>query len=149
MKRTADPAELLSPVRERVERLLAWLREDGYEPVLHETYRTPERSAELVAAGKSQVKGGPSMHCYRIAADIICARHQWGCANHGCDFFDRLHSKALGLGFTRVRLTEPRTGRTYWDGPHIQAVPVALQSRVRNAKPEEIEQLAREYLRVP
>jgi len=148
MKRISDPDELLPPVRERVARLTAWLREDGYEWVLHETYRTPERSAELVAAGKSQVKGGPSMHCYRIAADIICGKHKWGCANHRCDFFDRLHSKALALGFTRVRLTEPKTGRKYWDGPHVQAVPVAVQDQVRRAKPEEIEQLAREYLRV-
>jgi hypothetical protein len=147
MTRISDPDELLPPVRASVERLIAWLREDGYEPALHETYRTPERGAALVAAGKSQVKGGPSMHCYRIAADIICAKHKWGCANHRCTFFDALHAKALGLGFTRVRLTEPKTGRKYWDGPHVQAVPVAVQNQVRRAKPEEIEQLAREYLR--
>lgn len=146
MKRVADPTELLPPVRERVERLMAWLREDGYEPVLHETYRTPQRAAQLAGSGNGTAIPD-SMHCYRIAADIICARHKWGCKNHRCAFFDVLHAKALALGFTRVRLTEPKTGRKYWDGPHVQAVPVAVQNRVRRAKPEEIEQLAREYLR--
>lgn len=114
-----------------------------HRPLLADGFRTLEQSAKTNAAGKSQL-AGPSMHCYRIAGDLICPEHFWDCAKHGCRFFDVLHQCALARGFTRVYLGK---GSKRWiDGPHVQAVPVREQNYVRRANAEEIELLVVKYL---
>lgn len=149
MKRVNDPAELLPAFRDVVEQLLERMRREGYKPVLHETYRTPERSKQLVASGTSRV-AGLSMHCYRIAADVICGVHQWSCEEKGCGYYRRLGIEAARLGLT---------WGGNWDGdgitreqrehdlPHVQAVPLAVQQRVRRSTLPDLEELVSEYLR--
>jgi hypothetical protein len=148
VKRISDPTELLPPFRRAVEQLFTAMRAAGHEPVLHETYRSPERSKALVAAGTSRVVG-LSMHCFRIAADVICAKHQWSCEEHGCAFY-----RQLGLHAARLGLTWGGD----WDGdgvtreqrehdlPHVQGVPMALQQRVRRSSVADLEELLGEYL---
>lgn len=133
----ADPAALSPPFRAAVERLLEQLRAAGYAPVLHETYRTPERAVLLAEAGPGIAQ---SMHCLRIAADAICARHGYDCGKHGCDFYQALGATAERLGMT-------------WGGRwpkqdlvHVQAIPIAVQNQARRSTPAEVDQLAAEYL---
>lgn len=149
MKRYSDPAELLPPFRRAVETLLERMRARGFAPRLHETYRSPARSQELVAKGTSRA-AGLSMHCYRIAADVICAQHLWDCETKGCTYYTRLGYEAQLLGLT---------WGGNWDGdsvtreqrehdlPHVQAVPIAVQQRVRRATLPDLEELLAEYLR--
>jgi hypothetical protein len=130
-----DPSALLAPLRVRVAKLLARMIARGHKSKLHETLRSEGRSQALVAAGKSRAKG-PSMHCYGVAADIICARHAWGCEAVGCKHYDVLGEEAAALGLT---------WGGDWDGdgvtreqrehdlPHVQAVPLSLQDEVRAA----------------
>jgi hypothetical protein len=141
MKRIADPAELLPPFRRAVEQLFVAMRAAGHEPVLHETYRTPERAARLVLEGRSKLTPGmPSMHTLRIAADVICARHQWGCGKHSCDFYQRLGAAAERLGMTWGGRFAAR------DLVHVQAVPVGAQQQARRSQQAELEELVAEYL---
>lgn len=142
MTRVYDLAELLPPFRRAVYVLLERLHAAGHEPVLHETYRTPERAAALIAKGRSKVAPGAlSMHCLRLAADLICERHQWDCGKAGCDFYQRLGLEAERLGMTWGGRWERR------DLVHVQAIPVAVQARARRATLPELEELLAEYLR--
>lgn len=138
MKLCSDLAELSPAFRAAVEHLLAQLRAAGYEPVLHETYRTPERAAALAEGGSGIAQ---SMHCLRIAADVVCARHGYDCGKHGCDFYQRLGATAERLGMTWGGRWPKR------DFVHVQAVPLAVQHQARRSTPAEVDQLAAEYLR--
>jgi hypothetical protein len=141
MKRVSDPAELLPAFRVGVAQLLERMRAAGHEPVLHETYRSPERAAALIEQGRSKIaKGALSMHTLRIAADIICARHQWSCGKEGCDFYTRLGSAAEHLGMTWGGRFPAR------DLVHVQAIPVAVQQRARRSTPAELERLVAAHL---
>lgn len=133
----ADLAALSPAFRAGVERLLEQLRFAGYEPVVHETYRTPERAAMLAVGGTGIAL---SMHCLRIAADVICARHAYNCGRVNCDFYQRLGSTAERLGMTWGGRFERR------DLDHVQGVPVAAQHAARRATPLELEQLVAEYV---
>lgn len=144
MKLYNDHAELLPAFRAAVERLEQALIVAGFRPLLFETYRTPERAAWLVATGKSRAKDGKSMHCLRIAADVICAQHYWACEEHGCGFYTRLGAEARLLGLT---------WGGDWDGdgvtreqhehdlPHVQAIPVRFQDAARRASAAELDAL--------
>jgi hypothetical protein len=148
--RVSSPAGLVPAFRAAVTALAERLRAAGYKPRLFETYRSPKRAQELVAAGKSRAKGGLSMHCYGMAADIICSVHLWSCAEHGCGFYEALGAEARKLGMT---------WGGDWDGdgvtreqrehdlPHVQAVPIDAQAAVRRAKPDELAALAELHLR--
>lgn len=150
MKLVNDLAELSAPFRAAVEQLLEQLRAAGYEPLVFETYRTPERARWLVAQGKSRAKDGQSMHCYRVAADIICAKHYWACEGCGCDYYTQLGIEAAKLGLT---------WGGDWDGdgvtreqhehdlPHVQGVPTSAQDAVRHAATLEIDHIVAHYLR--
>lgn len=145
MSRLSDIALLLPSFRARLMPMLERIRGQGYKPVVHETLRSLERSEQLVKEGRSQ-SVGPSMHCYRIAADIICGEHGWDCKEHGCRFYDVLHAEALDSGLTRVRLTNKKTGKKFWDGPHVQGCPVRLQDKVRECAPEHLDTLCKAIL---
>jgi hypothetical protein len=118
-----------------VERLLADLRKAGLEPVLHETYRTPERALMLSrdpdGDGPRKAPGSArSIHCHGAAVDIICGKHKWACAAHGCDFFPALGELATNLGLY---------WGGYWknvDSPHVQGIPAtgAAQNKLRALK---------------
>lgn len=138
VNRVSDPAELLPPFRRAVEMLLERMRASGHAPALNETYRTPERAAMLAEAGRGQAN---SLHTWRVAADLICERHQWDCGKHGCDFYSRLGLEAERLGMTWGGRWERR------DLVHVQGIPVAVQQSARRATLPELEELLGEYLR--
>lgn len=147
--RISSPSALVPPFRAAVTSLADRLRASKLQPRLFETYRSPKRAQELVEAGKSRARGGLSMHCYGMAADIICAEHLWGCEAHGCGFYEALGREARALGMT---------WGGDWDGdgitreqrehdlPHVQAIPIEAQAAVRRAEPGELAAMARMYL---
>ena len=134
-QRWDDPAMLLPAFRARVEMVMRRLVAMDLDPVLHETFRSKERAAMLVASGKSKAKGGLSMHCYGVAADVICKHHKWSCHEHACTFFQQLGEQAQKCGLTWGGDWDwnPATNDG-WDKPHLQAVPVAKQRFIRSAK---------------
>jgi hypothetical protein len=133
--------KLLVPAfRERVEIVLNELREQGYDPVVHETLRTKERAEQLVKEGKSLAKG-LSMHCLGLAVDCICRKHRWGCHQAGCDFFERYGVIAENHG-----LCWGGRWTSLVDLPHAQCIPVRLQALARSTQPEHLDTFARVYL---
>ena len=130
MSYKADDVELLLPsFRPYVERLLAALEALGYPAVPRDTLRTP-KEAEANASKGVGVKD--SMHCYGAAVDVICATHGWSCHEHGCRFFEVLGEEAERIGLVwGGRWTRGGKGP---DLPHVQAVAVKDQSRLRACK---------------
>lgn len=147
--RVSSPSALVPPFRAAVTTLAERLRAAKFQPRLFETYRSPKRAQELVAAGKSRAKGGKSMHCYGMAADIICAEHLWYCEKHGCKFFETLGREAAKLGMTWGGDWDDdgitREQREH-DLPHVQCIPITAQAAVRRATPEQLADLAEQYL---
>ena len=123
----ADPGLLLEPFRLRVENLCAALLDAGHEPRLWETFRTEARCELLKERGTSR-SGTRSMHRHGVAADLICRRHMWDCGEHGCDYF-----LAQGRLARVVGLYWGGDWRSFKDRPHVQAIPVRLQNRVRRS----------------
>jgi hypothetical protein len=114
--------ERLHPAfRARVELVLADMREAGHDPVIWETYRTPERAKQLEERGASK-NGAKSIHCYaddagRVGAvDVISESKMWfrGDAKGAKAFFGDLHEIAERHGLYVID----------WDGPHLQFLPV-------------------------
>lgn len=138
--RQSDIGLLVEPFREKIAALLVALKGQGYHPVLHETLRSAERAEQLVQQGKSKAKGGRSMHCYGLAADIICGDHQWDCRRHQCAFFDALGAQAEDLG-----LTWGGRWTALVDLPHVQAIPIKLQALARATAPEHMGTLVSTY----
>lgn len=137
-RRIDDPATLQPAFRAAVVSLLERLRSEGHEPVLHETYRSPARAAELSKKGTGIAL---SMHTLGVAADVICARHRWSCREHGCGFYDALGAAAESLGMTWGGRWRKR------DYPHVQGIPVAVQARARRSTSSQVAELLTEYLR--
>jgi hypothetical protein len=150
--RVSSPAGLVPAFRDALSVLERQLRGAKLKPRLFETYRSPKRAQELVEAGKSRARGGLSMHCYGMAADIICAEHFWSCEQHGCQFYVALGREARALGMTWGGDWDDdgitREQREH-DLPHVQAVPITAQAAVRRAKPAELQALAEQHLRRP
>lgn len=121
-----DITQLVPSFRKVVEELLERMKAAGFDPIVRDGYRTP---AEALANEARGVGIADSMHCYRVAADIIDAQRGW---DHP-EFFAALHELALELGLTRVRRKQGN-GKKVWDQPHVQAIPVSLQAAVRAAK---------------
>lgn len=149
MTRYSDPAELLPRMRRTVALLEQRVLAAGHESVLHETYRSPERSQALVVQGVSRAQG-LSMHCFRIAADLPCKRHMWSCEKVGCSYYTVLGQEASKLGLTWGGNWDgdnvPREQREH-DLPHVQGVPLAVQNLVRRATLPQLEEMLAEYLR--
>lgn len=129
MRYKADDVGLLLPsFRERVEALLGRMRELGYQPVPRDTLRTPAEAAANARRGSGIAD---SIHCYGAAADVICDEHGWSCAQRGCGFFEQLGVVAEALGLTWGGRWPRR------DMPHVQAVTLAEQKRLRSLKTAE------------
>jgi hypothetical protein len=105
-----------SPVVTIVERMKA----GGFDPLIWETYRSPERAAMLAKKGSGIAL---SMHCYGCAVDIISESKKW---NAGFAFWRRLRDEAESLDL----VSGARFSRR--DKPHIQCVPIASQGYVRS-----------------
>lgn len=137
--RPDDITQLVPSFRVLVEQLLELMKAAGFDPIVRDAYRTHAEAQANEAAG---VGIADSMHCYRVAADIIDADRGWA---HP-EFFAKLHELALGLGLTRVRRRQAN-GKRVWDQPHVQAIPVSLQAAVRAAKTvDEIEAICAKHL---
>lgn len=126
----------LDPIfRARVEELLVRMTRDGWDPLVWETYRSPLRAKALALLGRGTKK---SMHCYRLAVDIISASRKWS-APAGFWLALARHSRDLGL--------VPGIMWRKRDKPHVQAVPVSDQAYIRTATPEQIAWRVRSRLR--
>lgn len=142
--------DLLVPAfREKLQSTLINLVGQGFSPRVHETYRSLERAKALVAAGRSKARGGMSMHCYGVAADVICGAHQWECRRHFCRFFETLGDCAEDNGLTWGgnwdRDVKPgEKGED--DRPHVQLPPLRLQNLVRATPAGQMDRLCREIL---
>jgi hypothetical protein len=117
--------DLLAPAfRAKVLDLVARMIASGWDPIVHETWRSPERAAMLAASGRGIAK---SMHCYSLAVDIISASKRWSAPfAFWRDLRD--HAEALGL------VSGARFSRR--DLPHVQGVPIAKQALVRRLHAE-------------
>lgn len=112
--------------RKHVETLLVLMIRDGWDPKVHETYRSPARASMLALVGRGTAR---SMHCYGVAADIISAKDKWGAP---VEFWLALGHHARELGLTWGGTWRKR------DLPHVQAVPVSDQIFVRASTPLQI-----------
>ncbi len=100
-KRQTDFTTLVPAFAAQLAALLLALRKRGYEPVLFEARRTPERQAWLFGVGRTHsLNRKPvtwtlrSRHLSGRAADIIEKRTLWGDRK----FFVALKAEALKLG---------------------------------------------------
>lgn len=126
--------ELHPAFREKVEQLLTNLEARRAKPLVWETVRSPERAELLRKQGKSK-SGNRSMHCHRAAVDIIHRKDFWG--NRA--FFRVLGEEAekLGLLWGGNWDEDPDTRDRFYDGPHVQAIPLRLQNEFRALPTEE------------
>lgn len=120
-----DLDTLVPAFRARVEAVIADLRAQGFDAVVHETRRTPERAAWLKSKGTSK-NGARSMHCYDCAADIISQAKGWDPPQ---GFWD-----ALGASAHKHGLCWGGDWATFRDKPHVQAVGVREQDAIRALK---------------
>lgn len=136
----SDLGELHELVRPKVTRLLELMRAEGFDPIVWETYRAPERAAELATTGKGKAR---SMHVHRLAADIIDRKLYWSAPPA---FWESLHRNALAVGLYRVNKKDPKTGAVYIDPPHVQGLPGNYDAKVWAMQPAAREAFIREQL---
>lgn len=116
--------KLVPSFRRKVEELLALMKRDGFHPLVWETYRTPERAAELAKEGTGKAL---SQHSLGLAVDIVDKDLRW---NASREFWDALHNHALALGLGRIKRRDKK-GNLDWDWPHVQALPGSYDGRLR------------------
>lgn len=130
-----DPYKLLPGFARKVEYLFRALRARGYDPLLWEAYRTPERAAQLAEDGPG-IKD--SLHIVGGAVDIVngaqwkAGLDPWGGSS---DFW-----KAVGEEAERLGLTWGGRFRKV-DKTHVQAVPVSMHTAFFNASRAEQERM--------
>lgn len=106
--------ELLHPIfRQAIEVLLLRMKSKGFNPRVHETFRSIERSKELTAIGTGKIG---SVHRLGLGVDIVeNSKTPW---NPVKGFWKTLAEEAKALGLE---------SGYYWkskkDFPHIQALP--------------------------
>lgn len=116
--------KLVPSFRTRVDQLLGLMRAAGYDPLVWETYRPPERAAKLAAEGTGVLH---SQHELGLAVDIVDRGLRW---NAPPAFWDALHKYALELGLGRIKRRQPN-GALAWDQPHVQALPGRYDTKLR------------------
>jgi len=125
-----DTTALIPTFASRVKVLFNRMKARGFKPILWEAYRTPERAIKMAELGKGVQN---SMHLYGAAVDIIDAKTMWD----DPAFFRALGEEAERLGLTwGGRFSKP-------DGPHVQAIPPASQTRLTRMSPSEREVFVR------
>lgn len=110
-----DLNELLPAFRLQVQALLRDMVLMGHDPIVWETWRSPERVAMLVQRGTGSRQ---SMHPLRIAVDIIERNAKWNAPRKfWMDLVDLAEVRGLTSGAHLAR----------HDLPHVQAVPFNRQ----------------------
>lgn len=117
-----DPSLLVPAFADQLEKLFSAMRDLGFDPVLHEGYRSPARAKVLAATGAGIVD---SMHIYGGAADIVSASSGWS---------DPAFFKALGREAKKLGMT---WGGDFKDGTHVQAMPILLQKQFVTLSPSQ------------
>lgn len=129
-----DLAKLHPLFLPRVQELIRRVEQDGHDPYVFEAFRTFERARALAQRGTGVVM---SMHCYGLAVDVISRDKLW---SPPAGFWHSLEHHAATLGLTwGGHFSRP-------DKPHVQAVPVRLQGRVRRGTPAELDRVVRACL---
>lgn len=113
-----DPGRLLPAFADRLELLFAAMRARGFDPVLHEGWRSKARAKMLAATGKGIED---TLHNYGAAVDIISASKLWS----DMKFFEALAEESRKVGLY------PGWD---WEGdkkdpPHVQAVPATTKAQ--------------------
>ena len=113
-----DPKLLLPAFRTKLELLFRRMEARGFDPMMHEGWRSPQRAAELARQKKGIVD---SLHIYGAAADIISKKTAWS----NPAFFKALGQEAEAIGLTwGGRFADV-------DSTHVQAVPGRLENTFR------------------
>ena len=120
-----DMDRLVPAFRAKVLLLLQLMRADGFDPFVWETYRSPQRAAELAEEGTGVAQ---SQHELGLAVDIVDAAKLW---NAPPGFWAALERHALALGLGRVDRTIKPSGRKERDQPHVQALPGKYDAKMR------------------
>jgi hypothetical protein len=110
-----NPAGVVPGFALRVERVLRRMRADGFDPVVYEAWRSPERARMLAERGDGIVY---SMHTAGGAVDIVSESRLWDAPP----------------GFWRALQRASEAEGLYWGGhfgdrPHVQAVPTGRPQR--------------------
>lgn len=120
-----DPFRLLPVFADKLELLFQRLRARGFDPMLHEGFRSVARAKKLAEAA---AKGGPkaielSMHTLGAAADLKSIKYGYDSP----EFYEALGEETKALGLT--------WGGDFGDNPHVQAVPATnvAQNGIRKA----------------
>jgi hypothetical protein len=144
----SDLNELVPVLARIVEQILIDMRALGWNPILFETLRTPERGAYLQSIGRSK-NGSRSMHTLRLAADIVDGdlnnvpkMTKEGYWNAPDKFWADLEDLATKYGLTRLYKVGVKPDSTdddaeSWDKPHVQACTVAEQNKLRRMRTDE------------
>lgn len=129
LARVSDLALLQPAFRVKVTQLLGRMQLSGFDAIAWETYRTPARSKLLSKRGTGIAPRADGsiplgMHNLGLAVDIVSASKRW---TPPPAFWTALGREAKALGLT--------WGGTWKrvDRPHVQALPVGAQNRVRAA----------------
>lgn len=125
-------ASLDSRMRSKVERVLAALREEGFQPRIFFAWRSVAVQQQIVAAGNSRVRfsfhnaqkrnGTPNA----LAADIIDRRWAWSDRAASQGFWDALGSAAKAEG-----LKWGGDWRSVKDWAHVQLHPNSMLAEVK------------------
>jgi peptidoglycan L-alanyl-D-glutamate endopeptidase CwlK len=106
-KRNTDLASLEPFVARRVEKVLAALTERGFDPILFEARRSPDRQQWLYGVGRTHSKHRKpitwttnSRHLVGKAADIISKSRGWSWGA----FYDALDEEAAKVGMRTLKV---------------------------------------------
>ncbi len=122
-----DPAKLAPAFADNLEKLFQRLRAQGFDPMLNEGYRSPERGQALKDLGYSQT-GPKSIHVWGAAADVISEAGGWRDSEA---MWEAMGPIAEDLGMVWG-------GRwSFYDPAHVQGIEVGEQSRLRGLPVDE------------
>lgn len=122
-----DPANLVPAFADKVEILFQRLRAAGFDPMLNEGLRTPERGRRLQELGYSQI-GPKSTHVYGAAADILSKSGGWAGSE---PLWQAMGPMAEDLGL----IWGGRWG--FYDPAHVQAISTNVQREFRALNPDD------------
>jgi hypothetical protein len=119
-------------LRPKVYALLRALRDRGFEPVVHQAWRSVAAQAKKKADGSSEVpfsfhnNKNPDKTLSALAADVVDHRYAWTPAAEQHGYWDAIGKEAKKLGlFWGGDWKKP------WDPAHVQLLPKEELGRIR------------------